>query len=72
MHTQVFRGNKEAVQYTYNKAGNEEECMSHTCFGCHQSAIVLGACAFHLSTLSVLREPYAFSLTSVPQFKQTL
>ena len=28
-------------------------------------AIVLGACAFHLRTLSVSREPYAFPLASV-------
>ena len=39
--------------------------MSHTCFGCRQSAIVLGACAFNLGTLSVLHEAYAFPLTSV-------
>ena len=39
--------------------------MYHTCFGCCQSAVVLEACAFHLRTLSVSREPYVFPLTIV-------
>ena len=43
----------------------QTESMSHTFFHCHQFAIVLGACASHLRSLSVSREACAFPLTSV-------
>ena len=36
--------------------------MFPTCFGCRQCAIILGACVLHFR---VLREAYAFPLTSV-------
>ena len=36
------------------------ESMSHTCFGCRQSAIVFGACL----TQRISREAYATPLTS--------
>ena len=47
----------------------QTENMSHTFFDCHQSTIVLGACAFHSRSLSVSREAFAFPLTSVMVFQ---
>ena len=41
------------------------ESSSHTYFDCCQSSIVLGACAFHLRSLSVSREACVFPLTGV-------